>query len=105
MAPAAEVTAITAWVGDTAGLHPEIVPSSLAKRKRAGPEVVPLVTTKLVPPLNTVPVGAPGTFTTRDCGVPLPLYRVETAVSLSATHQGLVPLRAMPQAFTRWGSV
>src|SRR5256885_11446588 len=54
-APLAELsTAITTGTPR----NPEIVPSSLAKMKRAGLVPALLVTTKLVPPLNTRPVGA-----------------------------------------------
>src|SRR5438093_1623853 len=83
--------------------HAEIVPSSLAKIKRAVPcEGI----MKPVVPLNTTPVGAPGTDTTRATFAPvLPLYNVDFPVPLSATHHGLVALAARPQAFTRSGSV
>ena len=47
-------------MGFTFGAQAEIVPSSLAKMKRAGPESVPLSTTKSAPPANTIPVGALG---------------------------------------------
>ena len=57
----------------TVGFHPEIVPSSLANRKRAAPETPFFVTANPVPPLNTVPVGAPGTVTVRACFAPRPL--------------------------------
>ena len=46
-----------AWVGSTVGFQPEMVPSSVAKIKRLGPEVVPFVTTKSAVPLKTWPVG------------------------------------------------
>src|SRR5205823_10026947 len=98
-------TPTIASVAATAGFQPEIVPSSLAKMKRAGPEAKPLVTAKLVVPLNTTPVGAPGTVTVRPSLAPvLPLYSVATAVPLSDTHHGEVPLETRPQAFTRSGS-
>src|SRR5213594_1298752 len=54
--------ATTACVSATAGLQPRIVPSSVAKMKRAGAVAVPLDTAKPVPPLKTTPVGAPGTL-------------------------------------------
>ena len=73
-APLAELsTAITTGTP----LKPEMVPSSLAKMKRAGPVPAPLFTTKPLPPLNTTPVGvpcsppAPGTVTIRGM-VPVP---------------------------------
>ena len=52
--------------------QPEIVPVRLAKMKIAGPEVAPLMTTNPIPPLNTMPVGEPGTSTTMGNGVPIP---------------------------------
>jgi hypothetical protein len=49
----------------TAGLQPLVIPVSLAKMNRAGPESLPSETTKLDPPLKAAPVGAPpGTATT-----------------------------------------
>src|SRR5436309_15315190 len=100
MAPPAELsTATTACVGATAGLHPRIVPSSVAKMKRAAPEADPLVTTKPVPPLKTTPVGAPGTLTLTESSAPvLPLESVDESVPLSATHHGEVALATRPQA-------
>jgi len=57
------------------GAQPEMVPSSLANMKRAAALTDPFVTTNLVPPLETMPVGAagpaaPGTLTTRAKMVP-----------------------------------
>src|SRR3954470_18953614 len=109
------VTAVCAAVdvggGGTAGFQPVIVPASEENRKRAGPELAPECTTKPVPPLNTVPVGAPpgietvnGTFTTGE-GPTAPEYSVETSVPLSATHAGVVGPNDRPQAFTRLRSV
>src|SRR5207249_10171510 len=105
-APAAELsTATTARVGATAGFQPRIVPLSVAKMKRAGPEAVPFVTTKPAPPLKTTPVGAPATPTRSAIVAPvLPLYRVEESVPLAATHQGDVALASNPQALTGSGS-
>src|SRR6266853_2589452 len=63
--PAASVTverstAMIALARSTVGLQPTIVPPSVAKRKRLGPEAPCSETTKPDPvPLNTVPVGAP----------------------------------------------
>src|SRR5262249_42281962 len=100
-----------AWVegagggGGTPGFQPEIVPSSAAKMKRAGPEDPPLETTKPGPPLKTMPVGAPATDTTSDEIAPAPLYRVDLSVPLSATHHTLVALATRPQPLTRLGSV
>src|SRR5207247_7282318 len=83
--------------------HAEMVPSSLAKIKRAVPcEGI----TKPLVGLNTMPVGAPGTDTTSPSFAPvLPLYNVDFPVPLSATHHGLVALATRPQALTRSGSV
>src|SRR5712691_6899772 len=53
-------TAMKAWVKLTPGLHPAIVPSSVAKMKRLDPDLVPSVTMKSVgTPLKTTPVGVP----------------------------------------------
>src|SRR5260221_6485812 len=99
----------------TAGLHPEIVPSSVLKMNRATPDVVPLETTKPVVPLKTTPVGAAvvpaglppggGTVTTSGIGVPAPLYSVEKPVPLSEIQNGEVGLCTIPQGLTRCGSV
>src|SRR6266536_3518202 len=110
MAPAPErSTPISVCVdsggGGTAGLHPRIVPASVAKMNREEPELVSTLTTNPEPPLNTSPVGAPGTLTTSGRALPDPSYRVERSVSLSATHQGVVGPATSPHAFTRWESV
>src|SRR5215217_2941163 len=89
----------------TVGLHPRIVPDSVANRKSAGAVVVPSVTSNPVPPLKTVPVGAPRTLTTSDCRMPAPSYNVDVSVPLFATHQNVVGPAARPQALTRFGSV
>src|ERR671934_1800674 len=108
-----------AWVASTVGLQPEIVPSSVSKMNRLGPECPPLETTKSLLPLKTVPVGADvvpgalpaggGMVTTSGLasgnGWPAPLYSVETPVPLSATQNGLVDDDVIPQALTRFGSV
>ena len=94
----------------TAGFQAETVPSSVTKINRAG---LPEVTSKSELPLKTAPVGAAGLLppegggmvTTKGTIWPVPLYSVETPVPLSATHHGLVELRARPQGFTRLGSV
>ncbi len=66
-------------VTSTLGFQPEMPPSSLTKMKRAGPDFVPLLTTKFVPELKTWPVGAEnpsvllaegGIVTTRGNGLP-----------------------------------
>src|SRR6266545_2040673 len=96
------------WVegaGDgTAGLHPRIWPAIVAKMNRAAPELVPSVTTKPVPPLNTTPVGPPGTLTSSAILLPAPPYSVERFVRLSATHHGVVGPATSPHGFTSAGS-
>ena len=104
----------TAWiacVASTPGDQPEMSPSSEAKMNRAAPAAVPLLTTKSLEPLKTMPVGAPGsladadgTVTTSDSMFPRPSYSVDLPVPLSATQMGLVALNAMPQPFLRLSS-
>src|SRR5258708_1384487 len=109
-----------ACVGSTAGFQPEIVPSSVLKMKRAGPEAAPLETTKPLVPLKTTPVGAAtgpaglalggGAVTTiggpggGGKGGPGPLYSVLTPVPLSAIQKGVAGPCTMPQELTRLGS-
>src|SRR5713226_8476586 len=103
------------WNGSTPGLHPTMVPSSVAKRNRLGPDFPFSETSKLPDPLKTVPVGAPpgtlpgaGIWTTSPRGVAAPLampYRVLTPALLSAAQIGLPELDERPQGFFRWGSV
>src|ERR1700730_13851400 len=98
-------TAMTARVGSTAGFQPEIVPSSVANRNRAGAETPFLDTAKPSDVgLNTVPSGVPtapgpaegaaGIVTTSWCmpgpgwGLPCPSYKVATPVALSETQIG-----------------
>src|SRR6266567_7017281 len=87
--------------GLTPGFQPRIVPFSVENKKRAACIVgnPPLVTPEIMNPpnappaiLKTTPVGAPplpsgwtgaGIETTRDCGIPAVLYRVETPAPLS----------------------
>jgi len=58
----------------TVGDQPRIVPPSVANRNRAAPDFPFWLTTKSVAtPLNTVPVGPPGTATVSACFAPLPL--------------------------------
>ena len=57
-----------------------------------------------------MPVGAagpssPGTETTSDCATPLPSYRVESPLPLSATQEKPAGLKTSPQGLTRLGSV
>src|SRR5919204_3592709 len=108
MAPSDAVNATWAWVegagGGTAGLHPRMVPLSVANRNSAGPEFVTSVTTNCEPPLNTAPVGAPGTLTTSGIAVPVRSNSVDVSVPLFATHHGVVGPAVRPQALTRFGS-
>src|SRR5260221_5488455 len=99
----------------TAGLHPEIVPSSVLKMNRATPDMVPFETRKPAVPLKTTPVGAAvvpaglppggGIVTTRGAfggkGVAAPVYSVETPVPLFEIQDGEVTLWTIPQAVTR----
>src|SRR5260221_2109139 len=96
----------------TAGLHPEIVPSSVLKMNRATPDMVPFETRKPAVPLKTTPVGAAvvpaglppggGIVTTRGAfggkGVPSPVYSVETTVPLCEIQNGDGALCTMPPA-------
>src|SRR6266705_4885596 len=110
-----------ALVGSALGFQPDIVPSSVAKMKRLGPDPFGPVTTKSLVPLKILPVGAEvvpaglppgGGMVTTSCiggeptwsAVPSPLYTVATPVPLSETHQGLVGLCDRPQELTRFGS-
>ena len=88
----------------TPGFQPRIFPSSVENRNSEGPDTPSWLTTKSELPLNTVPVGAPFTLTTSGMVAPVPSYRVETLVPLSATHHGVVGPAARPQALTRFGS-
>src|SRR6266568_4385375 len=103
---------MTALVRLTAGFQPEIVPSSVSNRNRAGPDKVPAVTVNPLVALKTVPVGVPGPepeaggmVNTRGepggNGWPWPLYSVENPVKLSETQKGLVELKEMPHGLRR----
>ncbi len=85
--------------------QPWIVPASVAKMKRDATCLPATVTGKPDPPLKTVPVGPPGTVTTRACGRPVPSYRVELFVPWFATHHGVVGPATRPQPLTRCVSV
>src|SRR6267143_6165250 len=95
-------------LGFTVGFQPAMVPSSVANKKNAfapGPTRNPGVALKTVPVGADVPVpSGVGIFTTRACGTPAALYKVERPVPLSETHQGLPVARERPQALTRFGS-
>src|SRR5262245_45105166 len=116
-------TAMIPLLKSTFGAQPTMVPSSVAKIKRAEPEVVtPFVvseTMKPDPPLKTMPVGVPpvalpsgdGIFTpwdgfmVRGILAPVPVYKVETPALLSETQKGLVGPYAKPQGLSRLASV
>ena len=49
-----------------------MMPLSVAKMNDAAPELVPLLITNPLPPLKTMPVGDPGTVTTRGRTAPVP---------------------------------
>ena len=71
---AEESTPAIAVVPFTVGDQPRICPPSVAKRKRAAPLLPAWLTTKSVAaPLNTAPVGPPGTDTVKACFAPAPL--------------------------------
>jgi hypothetical protein len=78
------------------------MPSSPSNRNRAFP---PVGRTKPAVGLNTVPVGPPGTETTRPCFTPAALYSVDLLVPLSETHHGVVGPDVRPHAFLRSGSI
>jgi hypothetical protein len=72
---------------------------------RAAPELVPLFTTNPGLPLNTIPVGPPGTLTSSGIFAPAPVYSVDVPETLFADHHGVVGPATSPHAFTRSGSV
>jgi hypothetical protein len=118
----------TGRFGDLSGsgmfwFHASMVPSSVAKMKRAGPELPiakPGVLVRIVT-FATWPVGAPllpslvgsvgsGISTTRGVfggnGEPVPSYRVVTPALLSETKNGESPgMKEMPHGLTRLASV
>jgi hypothetical protein len=91
--------------GFTPGFQPEMVPSSVTNKKIAftfGATGNAAVGLKTTPAGASVPLpSGVRIFTTRDCGTPLALYKVERPLPLSETHQGLTLARASPQALTR----
>src|SRR6266446_136304 len=109
-APDADLSALTTALAPKLTFQAAIVPSSVAKIKRA---TALEATAKSVVLLNTTPVGAPGgvppagggIVTTSDCGVPLPLYIVDKPAWLSDTQNGLLALLAIPHGLTRFVSV
>src|SRR5260370_38390620 len=94
----------------TAGLRPEIVPSSVLKMNRATPDMVPFETRKPAVPLKTTPVGAAvvpaglppggGIVTTSGAaggkGGPAPFYHVGTPGPVSQSPNSAVDPRAYP---------
>src|SRR5260370_37158364 len=96
----------------TAGLRPEIVPSSVLKMNRATPDMVPFETRKPAVPVKTTPVGAavvpaglpPGggiVTTSRSAGErggPAPVLRAETTGAFAQVQAGAGPLRTQPPA-------
>src|SRR6266581_3946643 len=108
--------AMTAFVTFTFGFQPRMVPSSVAKMKRAAADLESWEITKSLVPLNTTPVGVPpvgapgagmvttkGDLTGNAC--PLALYRVDTPALLSEIQNGEVELETKPHGLTRLGSV
>src|SRR5690349_17784473 len=100
---------MTAFAGSTIEFQPEMVPSSVAKRNRAGSFGC---SSKKGVLLNIVPVGVPvspsfaaGMVTIRGLatgfGAPVPSYSVALPLPLSEIHQGVLVPRDKPQAFTR----
>src|SRR5260221_1642435 len=91
----------TAVAPFTAGDHPRIIPLSVANRNLAGPDLPLWLTTKAVAlPLDTVPVGPPGTATVSATFEPVPLYSVDVSVPLFDTHHGVVGPAERPQPLT-----
>src|SRR5579859_1089694 len=99
-----------ASVGFAPGFHPEMVPSRVAKMNTA---CFPGITSKLVPPLKTMPVGwdrlvcpmGGGMVTTSGSGAPAPLNSRDVPPTVVLTHHGLVEERAVPHAPTKLVSV
>src|SRR6266849_3491910 len=58
------------------------------------------MTKSVAAPLNTVPVGPPGTETVSACLAPLPLYSVVAFLPLSDTHHGVVGPAERPHPLT-----
>src|SRR5215468_8282494 len=112
MAPCAGACGLGTTVTIGALLNAESVPSSLEKMNRAALGApTPLLTTKPVPPLKTIPVGlpcappAPGTVKVAGIMPVATLYSVVSPVPLSEIHQGDVGLATSPQALTKFKSV
>src|SRR5262249_24707762 len=107
-----------ACVASTVGFHPEIVPSSVTKRKTLGADAAPDATTKSSVRLKTSPGGAAGPGLPAGGGIvttsgwdgvgagrPFGEYTVATPIPLSATHTSPVSgYWDTPHGFTRLGS-
>src|SRR5690242_1806228 len=86
-----------------------MVPVTVAKIKRLGPEVTPFDTTKPEVELNRLPVGTatkgsaagPGICTTNGVCTPAPSYSVDTFVSASETQKGVLGPCDNPHASRR----
>src|SRR5260370_39520092 len=78
-----------ALVGSALGFQPDIVPSSVAKMKRLGPDPFGPVTTKSLVPLKILPVGAEGV----PAGLPS-----GGGMVITSCIGGEPPLRAVPSA-------
>src|SRR5215831_1481258 len=97
-------------------LHPEIVPSSVAKINPAGPLEVPFEMTNPVVELLTWPVGAGvkfggglfggaiGTGEGGEASTPVPRYNDANPVPLSEIQIGLAAELDIPQGLTRFSS-
>src|SRR5436853_585104 len=81
-----------------------MTPLWVLKTNIAGPEWVPSLTMNPLPPLKTMPVGPPGTVTTRGTTAPVASYSVDVFVRLLFTHHGVDGPATRLQAFTRFGS-
>ena len=101
-------TVMIAAVAFTELFHPEIVPSSVQKRKLAafpvatGKDVVVFAMT----PLTAPPVGlvGMGIVTTSATAAPVVPYSVEVPEPLLPIQNGLVAVVAKPHGLTRFGS-
>src|SRR5262245_21488557 len=93
-------------------LHPAMVPSSVANNSVAGPAASPDEITKPPVALVATPVGdevptppGPGIVTAGGMAVPVASKLSAMLLPFSPTHSPLLVPRAMPQGFTRFGSV
>src|SRR5262245_3590503 len=116
MAPDGELsTAMIACVASTLLFQPAMVPSSVANNSVLGPKLLPDLMPKPAVALVATPVGAdvppPGagivTAMGEPAGIGWPAPSNVSAMPLpfSAIHNPLFVPTAMPQGFTRFGSV